>query len=317
MTNQFLKDEQYTHKPVMLQEMLNNLKPKAGESYLDCTFGAGGYSEAILNSCNCYVTALDHDPSVKLRAAEITKNYPGRFDFIETNFSNSFAKLGEKKFNGVILDLGVSSMQLDIAARGFSFSHDGPLDMRMSNEGFSAEDFINSAEEKEIADIIYKYGDETFSRRIAKRIVEHRKTDRIDTTTKLASIVRNSIGFRKGKIDSATKTFQAIRIYVNNELGELEEFLANVRNILEKNGRLIIVSFHSLEDRIVKSFFRENSEKIVAKSKYAKKSNEIIDPSKWLKIITNKALHPSDKEVSINPRSRSAKLRAAEKIQNL
>lgn len=315
MTNQFLKDEQYTHKPVMLQEMLNNLKPKAGESYLDCTFGAGGYSEAILNSCNCYVTALDRDPSVKLRAAEITKNYSGRFDFIETNFSSSFAKLGEKKFNGVILDLGVSSMQLDIAARGFSFSHDGPLDMRMSNEGFSAEDFINSAEEKEIADIIYKYGDETFSRKIAKRIVEHRKTDRIDTTAKLASIVRNSIGFRKGKIDSATKTFQAIRIYVNNELGELEEFLANVRNILEQNGRLIIVSFHSLEDRIVKNFFRENSEKIVAKSKYAKKSNEIIDSSKWLKIITNKALHPSDKEISINPRSRSAKLRAAEKMQ--
>ncbi|MFY9589951.1 16S rRNA (cytosine(1402)-N(4))-methyltransferase RsmH [Rickettsia endosymbiont of Halotydeus destructor] len=305
------------HIPVMLQEVLHNLKPKASDSYLDCTFGAGGYSKAILDCCDCYVTALDRDPSVKLRATEFAENYPGKFEFIETNFAGSFAKLGEKKFNGVILDLGVSSMQLDIAARGFSFSHDGPLDMRMSNEGFSAEDFVNNVEEQEIADIIYKYGDETFSRRIAKRIVEYRKNERIDTTAKLASIVRTSIGFRKGKIDSATKTFQAIRIYVNNELGELEEFLANVRNILEKNGRLIIVSFHSLEDRIVKSFFRENSEKIVAKSKYAKKSDEIIDPSKWLKIITNKALHPSDKEISVNPRSRSAKLRVAEKIQNL
>ncbi|MCX4083791.1 16S rRNA (cytosine(1402)-N(4))-methyltransferase RsmH [Rickettsia hoogstraalii] len=302
-----------SHIPVMLSEMLKALSPKGGESYLDCTFGAGGYSKAILESCDCYVTALDRDPNVIKKAEEIKQNYGERFDFIETNFTDSFAKLKEKKFDGVVLDLGVSSMQLDIADRGFSFLHDGPLDMRMSGQGLSAEEFVNIAEEKELADVIYKYGDESFSRRIAKRIVEYRKTARIDSTGKLAEIVRSSIGFRKGKIDPATKTFQAIRIYINDELGELERFLVNVKNILKKDGRLVVVSFHSLEDRIVKNFFKENSEKPVARSKYAK-DDIVIDPNKWLKIITNKALAPSDKEVGINIRARSAKLRAAKKI---
>ena len=218
-----------SHVSVMLNEMLEALSPKAGESYLDCTFGAGGYSKAILESCNCYVTALDRDPNVIKRAEEIQQSYGERFDFVETNFADSFAKLKEKKFDGIVLDLGVSSMQLDIADRGFSFLHDGPLDMRMSGQGLSAEEFVNAAEEKELADVIYKYGDESFSRRIAKRIVEYRKTARIDSTSKLAEIVRSSIGFRKGKIDPATKTFQAIRIYVNDELGELEQFLVNVK----------------------------------------------------------------------------------------
>ncbi|ALA61885.1 16S rRNA (cytosine(1402)-N(4))-methyltransferase RsmH [Rickettsia amblyommatis] len=302
-----------SHVPVMLNEMLEALSPKDSESYLDCTFGAGGYSKAILESCNCYVTALDRDPNVIKRAEEIQQNYGERFDFVETNFADSFAKLKEKKFDGIVLDLGVSSMQLDIADRGFSFLHDGPLDMRMSRQGLSAEEFVNTAEEKELADVIYKYGDESFSRRIAKRIVEYRKTARIDSTGKLAEIVRSSIGFRKGKIDPATKTFQAIRIYVNDELGELEQFLVNVKNILKKDGRLVVVSFHSLEDRIVKNFFKENSEKPVVRSKYAK-DDMTIDPNKWLKIITNKALAPSDKEVGLNIRARSAKLRAAKAI---
>ncbi|AFC71055.1 16S rRNA (cytosine(1402)-N(4))-methyltransferase RsmH [Rickettsia australis] len=301
------------HIPVMLSEVLKVLDPKGGESYLDCTFGAGGYSKAILESCDCYVVALDRDPNVIKKAAEIKQNYVERFDFIETNFADSFAKLKEKKFDGIVLDLGVSSMQLDKADRGFSFLHDGPLDMRMSGQGFSAEELVNTLEEKEIADIIYKYGNESFSRRIAKRIVEYRKTARIDSTGKLAEIVRSSIGFRKGKIDPATKTFQAIRIYINDELGELERFLVNVKNILKKDGRLVVVSFHSLEDRIVKNFFKENSEKPVARSKYAK-YDIIIDPNKWLKIITNKALAPSDKEIRLNVRARSAKLRATKKI---
>ena len=304
---------QQSHIPVMLNEMLANLAPQDGESYLDCTFGAGGYSKAILESCNCYVTALDRDPNVIKRAERIKQNYSTRFDFIETNFADSFAKLKEKKFDGIVLDLGVSSMQLDIADRGFSFLHDSPLDMRMSGQGLSAEEFINTVEEKELADILYKYGDESFSRRIAKRIVEYRKTARINSTGKLAEIVRNSIGFRKGKIDPATKTFQAIRIYINDELRELERFLANVQNILNKDGRLVIVSFHSLEDRIVKHFFKENSEKPVARSKYSK-DDTVIDPNKWLKIITNKAEAPSDKEVELNVRARSAKLRAAKAI---
>ncbi|MGX6959892.1 MAG: 16S rRNA (cytosine(1402)-N(4))-methyltransferase RsmH [Rickettsia endosymbiont of Pentastiridius leporinus] len=301
------------HIPVMLNEMLANLAPKAGEVYLDCTFGAGGYSTAILESCDCYVIALDRDPNVAKRAAELKVSYKDRFKFVQTNFADCFEKLGSKKFDGIVLDLGVSSMQLDIAERGFSFLHDGPLDMRMSGKDLSAEEFVNTAEEKELADVIYKYGDETFSRRIAKRIVEYRKTAKIDSTGKLAEIVRSSIGFKKGKIDPATKTFQAIRIYVNDELGELERFLANVQNILKKDGRLVIVSFHSLEDRIVKNFFKENSEKPVARSKYAKEEL-VINPSKWLKVITNKALAPSDQEINLNIRSRSAKLRAAQKI---
>lgn len=303
---------QQSHKPVMLSEMLENIDPKEGEVYLDCTFGAGGYSKAILDSCDCYVTALDRDPNVISRAEKLQINYKNRFEFIQTNFADCFKKLGTKKFDGIVLDLGVSSMQLDIAERGFSFLHDGPLDMRMNGKGLSAEEFVNTAEEQELADVIYKYGDETFSRRIAKKIVGQRKTTKIDSTGKLADIVRSCIGFKKGKIDPATKTFQAIRIYVNDELGELESFLTNVKNILKRDGRLVIVSFHSLEDRIVKSFFKENSEKPVARSKYAK--DEIIEnPDKWLKIITNKALIPSAKEVAFNIRARSAKLRAAKK----
>ncbi|XVN41224.1 MAG: 16S rRNA (cytosine(1402)-N(4))-methyltransferase RsmH [Rickettsia endosymbiont of Argas persicus] len=301
------------HIPVMLNEMLEVLAPKAGKSYLDCTFGAGGYSKAILKSCDCYVTALDRDPNVSEEAEKIKHDYKGKFNFIETNFGNCFAKLKSKKFDGIVLDLGVSSMQLDNAERGFSFLYNGPLDMRMSGRGLSAEEFINTAEEKELADIIYKYGDETFSRRIAKKIVEVRKTTRIDSTRKLADIVRSCIGFRKGKIDSATKTFQAIRIYINNELGELERFLANIQEILKKDGRLVIVSFHSLEDRIVKNFFKENSEKPVARSKYAKE-DIVVNPSKWLKIITNKALVPSDEEIASNVRARSAKLRAVTRL---
>lgn len=311
LVSSFLNDA--AHIPVMLNEMLEVLAPKASESYLDCTFGAGGYSKAILASCDCYVTALDRDPNVMKTAEEIKQNYKGRFDFIETNFADSFKKLGAKKFDAVVLDLGVSSMQLDIASRGFSFLYDGPLDMRMSGQGLSAEEFINMAEEKELADIIYKYGGETFSRRIAKRIIESRKAAKIDSTKKLAEIVRSSVGFKKGKIDPATKTFQAIRIYINDELGELERFLANVNNVLKKDGRLVVVSFHSLEDRIVKNFFKENSEKSVARSKYAK-DDIILSPDKWLKIITNKALTPSEEEIRLNIRSRSAKLRASRKI---
>lgn len=304
---------QQPHIPVMLNEMLKFLAPKASESYLDCTFGAGGYSEAILKNCDCYVTALDRDPNVIKKAEEIKQHYKDRFYFVETNFANCFAKLGSKKFDGIVLDLGVSSMQLDIPNRGFSFLHDGPLDMRMSGQGRSAEEFINTVEEKELANIIYKYGDETFFRKIAKKIVEARKEAKIDNTRKLADIVRSCIGFKKGKIDPATKTFQAIRIYINDELGELKKFLANVKNILKKDGRLVIVSFHSLEDRIVKNFFKENSEKPIARSKYAN-DYIILNPDKWLKIITNKAEVPSDKEVTFNVRARSAKLRAAKKI---
>lgn len=303
----------FSHKPVMLQEVLEGLMLRGDGEYLDCTFGAGGYSAAILNSCDCSVIALDRDPNVIKYVEELKKQYPYRFNFVESNFSDAVNKLRGKNFDGIVLDLGVSSMQLDDPRRGFSFSHDGPLDMRMSSTGITAEEFINSAEESEIADVIYKYGDEPFSRRIARKIVQFREKERINTTGKLAMIVRSSIGFRKGKIDTATKTFQAIRIYINNELRELEEFLLQVKDMLKTNGRLVIVSFHSLEDRLVKNFFKENAIETIARSKYAKE--EICkDLNKWLNIITKKVQKPTEEEVFKNQRSRSAKLRVAQKI---
>ena len=302
------------HIPVMLNEVKEILSPRAGGLYLDCTFGFGGYTKMMLEVPNSNVVAIDRDPNVQAHANKLADNYPDRMRFILSDFAGSFTQLGELKFDGIVMDLGASSMQFDSGERGFSFTYDGPLDMRMSKEGISATDFINSADEEEIANVIYQYGDETYSRRIAKKIVEQRKLSPITNTARLANIVRTSIGYRKGKIDSATKTFQAIRIYINDELGQLERFLASVKDILAPNGIIITVSFHSLEDRIIKNFFKENSAKLVSRSKYAPKEN--IDPTKWLSIITKKPLSPSREELRVNPRSRSAKLRAGQKIEN-
>lgn len=301
------------HSPVMINEMLEYLAPRDGENFLDATFGAGGYSRAILNYCKCRVISLDQDPTVIKYVDDIQNQYKDRFTFLQSSFARVFDKLHNMKFDGVVMDLGVSSMQLDSGERGFSFAKDGPLDMRMSSNGMSAADFVNSASEEEIANIIYQYGDEVFSRKIARKILEERRKEPILTTMRLANIVRSSILARRGKIDPATKTFQAIRIYVNDELGELTRFLSKVKQILSPNGRLVIVSFHSLEDRIIKNFFKENSQKNVAQSKYSKEK-QIIEPGKWLKIITKKAITPSKGEIADNPRSRSAKLRAAVKI---
>lgn len=303
-----------SHTSVMLNEVKEILSPRSGGLYLDCTFGFGGYTKMILEVPDSNVVAIDRDPSVRSYADQLIKDYPNRMRFIESDFAGSFLLLGASKFDGIVMDLGVSSMQLDSGERGFSFTHDGPLDMRMSNEGMSAADFINNADEEELANVIYKYGDETYSRRIAKKIVEQRKLAPITTTARLANIVRTSIGYRKGKIDSATKTFQAIRIYINDELGQIEQFLANVRNILAPNGIIVTVSFHSLEDRIIKNFFKENSAKLVSRSKYAAKAS--IDPKEWLRIITKKPLPPSKEELRVNHRSRSAKLRAGQNIGN-
>ncbi|XVN43311.1 MAG: 16S rRNA (cytosine(1402)-N(4))-methyltransferase RsmH [Candidatus Rickettsia vulgarisii] len=301
------------HKPVMLSEVKDLLQLKDNGNYLDCTFGFGGYSRMILENCSNKLVAIDRDPNVKIYADQLIKKYPNRVKFIQTDFAGSVSELTSWNFDGIVMDLGVSSMQLDSGDRGFSFTYDGPLDMRMSSAGYSAADFINNVEEKEIADIIYQYGNETHSRKIAKKIVEERQMSPITNTLRLANIVRSSIGFRKGKIDSATKTFQALRIYINDELGQLERFLNNCKNLLTPKGRLVIVSFHSLEDRIVKNFFKANSVKLEAKSKYSKKL-EKQNSNEWLKVLTKRPLTPSAKEIAENPRSRSAKLRAAENV---
>lgn len=304
-----LQDNELSHKPVMLGEMLEYLAPKKDELFLDCTFGAGGYSKAILDKCQCNVVAIDRDPMVECYTHILTGVYQSRFKFINANFAEISQFCAEIKFNGIVADLGVSSMQLETKERGFSFSRNGPLDMRMSNSGMSAAEFINSATEADIADVIYQYGDEPAARKIARSIINERKVAPILDTIRLAEIVRGCIGFRKGKIDTATKTFQAIRIYINDELGQLRALLSQVQNLLASGGRVVIISFHSLEDRIVKEYFKNNSSKIATRSKYARVERE--QDIGLLKIITKKPITSSKNEILTNPRSRSAKLRAA------
>jgi len=301
------------HCSVLLDEVLEYIVLKDKGQYLDCTFGAGGYTKAILQNANCFVTALDQDPTVEKFANVVKREFGERFEFIQTNFADAKEKLKNKKFDGIVLDLGISSMQVDTAERGFSFMYDGPLDMRMGNDGISAKEFIASASEEEIADVIYKYGEEVQSRQIASNIVKMRALEPIETTLQLANIVRSAMHYRKSKIDLATKTFQAIRIYINKELESIERFLDDVKDMLKPGGRILVVSFHSLEDAIVKTFFKENSIKKVARSKYSKQPIE-IEEGKWLRLITKKPVVPSREEVISNPRSRSARLRVAENI---
>lgn len=300
------------HISVLLNEVIESLQINVDKKYLDCTFGAGGYSSAILEKGGT-VTALDQDQYVKRFALALSEKYGERFSFVHTNFSEAHTKLSGAQFDGIALDLGVSSMQLDQAERGFSFLKEGPLDMRMGKDGISAADFIQNASEQEIADVIYKYGEEVQSRAIAKSIVSYRQQESIDTTTKLAEIVRNAKHFKGEKIDPATKTFQAIRIYINDELGSLERFLNQASMLLKPKGILAIVTFHSLEDSIVKNYFKNHAAKKVARSKYSN-TEETLEPGVWLKIITKKPIVPSKEEVKNNIRSRSAKLRVAQKV---
>ena len=297
------------HFPVMLPEILQALAPEDGKVYVDATFGNGGYSEAILKTANCKVIALDRDPNVLARTQELKNLYGNRFEFRAGQFGN-FAELISETIDGAVFDIGVSSMQLDEADRGFSFAKDAPLDMRMSQKGETAADLINSLSEAELADIIYNYGEERKSRQIAKRIVEFRKNKLISTTKELAEIIYSVIHKTPNTIDPATRTFQALRIAVNDELGELQKGLRGAAERLGANGKLVVVDFHSLEDRIVKTFFKENSNKNRHVSKYGK-CTAIDDDAIF--VTCSKAIKPSDEEIKINPRSRSAKMRFAVK----
>lgn len=294
------------HFPVMLPEVLNAMNPQDGEIYVDTTFGNGGYSEALLKAANCKVIALDRDPNVKARVEELKAQYGERFEFRAGQFGD-FAKLITEPINGAVFDIGVSSMQLDNSERGFSFAKDAPLDMRMSCSGTSAADLVNNMPEKELADLIYKYGEERKSRQIAAKIAEARKVAPIATTKQLAEIIYTVIHKTPNAIDPATRTFQALRIAVNNELEELEQGLKGAAERLAPQGRLVIVTFHSLEDRIVKTFFKENSGPNVHVSKYAKEKPELSNDAIFAE--TSKAIAASEEEVAMNKRSRSAKLR--------
>lgn len=296
------------HIPVMLNEVLQALAPKDGETYVDATFGNGGYSEAILGAANCRVIAIDRDPSVLPRVNELKTLYGDRFDFKAGTFGE-ISSLIEENVNGVVFDIGVSSMQLDDGFRGFSFAKEATLDMRMSMNGVSAKDIVNSFDEEELADLIYNYGEEKKSRQIAKKIVQRREEKEIETTTELAQIIYEVMPKRFGQIDPATRTFQALRIAVNDELKQLEDGLLGASCLLEGEGRLVVVDFHSLEDRIVKNFFAANGAKKVHRSKYKTQTEDMIDDKAFS--FVSKVILPSDDERHFNPRARSAKLRYA------
>ena len=303
------------HVPVLVSEVLESLAPKDGEIYVDGTFGAGGYTRAILGAANCKILALDRDPNAVRDAAALIDEASGRLKVVEAPFSEmetvARAELAGEQLDGVVLDIGVSSMQLDDAGRGFSFQHDGPLDMRMSASGETAADFLNSADEEDIANVIYAFGEERKSRSIARAIVRHRAEKPFTRTLELADAVARV--FHGRKIDGrhpATRTFQALRIFVNDELGELANGLSAAEHILKPGGRLVVVSFHSLEDRIVKKFFAERTGKTASVSRHIpQESIKSLPPS--FRLVNSRPLTPSKGELDVNPRARSARLRAA------
>jgi 16S rRNA (cytosine1402-N4)-methyltransferase len=298
------------HIPVLLDEVIAALDPQPGDVVVDATFGAGGYTRAILDA-GATVHAFDRDPDAIAagRGWPETSEFPPRLVLHPRRFSEMVAALAEAgvaKIDGVAMDIGVSSMQLDQAERGFAFSAEGPLDMRMSREGDSAADFLNSAPEAEIADVLYTYGEERQSRRVARAIVAARP---LSTTGELAHVVRKALGYRPGAPkDPATRSFQAIRIHVNAELAELEAGLAAAERLLRTGGRLAVVTFHSLEDRIVKRFLREAAGANPGTSRHVPAAAAERAPT-FAKL--SKAIRPSEGEILRNPRARSATLRAA------
>ncbi len=292
------------HIPVLLNEVIAALAISPGETHVDGTFGAGGYTQGMVVK-GAHVIAFDRDPSA-ISAAQKGESVT----LIEDRFSRMADHVTDP-VDGITLDIGVSSMQLDQAARGFSFQSDGPLDMRMEQSGETAADFVNTAAEDDIADVIYRYGDEPKSRRIARYIVEARP---VTTTAELARIVRRATGWRDGdKKDPATRTFQAIRIYINRELEELEEGLVAAERILKPGGRLAVVTFHSLEDRIVKRFLRDRSGKTPTGSRHLPIGTS--GPAPTFETV-GKAVRATHAEIAANPRARSATLRVARRTSS-
>ncbi len=324
------------HTPVLLAEVVAALEPRAGATYIDATFGAGGYSSALLEAAQCNVLAIDRDPSAVAAAPAVTQRFPDRLTVVEARFgemetvaraslSTASAPGQSSVFippDGIVFDLGVSSMQLDIPERGFSFQTDGPLDMRMGQAdgrlsegaGPSAAEVVNHETEGRLADIFYQLGEEKRSRAIAAAIVRHRAETPFSRTSELARLVASVPGTRRpdGK-HPATRTFQALRIWVNDELGEIVRGLVAAEALLPPGGRLVVVTFHSLEDRIVKRFLAERTATSGGASRHMPVEVQLRDPS--FRFVNFKSLSPGNEEVAANPRARSARLRCAERTE--
>jgi len=300
-----------SHAPVLLTEVLDLMNIEPGGHYLDATFGRGGHSQAILHKLDSSgrVTVFDRDPEAIAVANSLSKD-DCRVQVRHSQFSmmGQYADLAVGEMDGILFDLGLSSPQIDDRNRGFSFKNDGPLDMRMDPANdMSAREWINSAPEREISDVLWKYGEERASRKIAKVIIEQRKVAPITSTMSLAKLIRGCTRFNRSKIDPATKSFQAIRIHINNELVEIENGIESAIKLLKLGGRLLVISFHSLEDRIVKHRFRDLD--YIAREGAKDNSQQI--PS--FRLVKPKLIRASTNEKKINPRSRSARLRSIER----
>ena len=313
-----IKAQMAGHVPVMISEVLGALKPFNDGLFIDGTFGQGGYSEAILKAAAATVIGIDCDPAAVKFGEKLTRKYHERFTILEGRFGNIERLMNSKGVlgvNGIAFDLGVSSMQLNTPNRGFSFRTDGPLDMRMSKQGVTAADLVNDISERELSNILHEFGEERQARRIARAIADYRAQAPIQRTSQLAKIVRGVVFKSKEKIDPATRTFMALRIYVNDELGELRRGLCAAENILVPGGRLAIVAFHSLEDRIVKEFLYARSGRLSRGSRHLPDANN-NQPAPSFKLIKPIMIKPSQSEIAKNPRSRSARLRVAERTDS-
>ena len=301
------------HMPVLGRPAADFLAIRDGGVYIDATFGAGGYTRAMLAATDCKVIAIDRDRNALALGAELAAQSHGRLTLVEARFSqlDDVARdAGFETVDGVVLDLGVSSMQLDTAGRGFSFRQDGPLDMRMGGQGASAADVVAKASERDLADIVYLLGEERHSRAVARAIVKARQQAPVTTTLALAGIVASAVRSRPNDIHPATRTFQALRIFVNDELGELAAALTAAERVLKPGGRLAAVSFHSLEDRMVKTFFTGRG----ASGGISRHQPEAKRPAATFRVLTKRPVTADDGEIARNPRARSAKLRAAERL---
>ena len=304
------------HVPVMLAEVLAALAPRDGGFYLDATYGGGGYTTAILDAAACTVWAIDRDPDAIARGTALAARHPGRLHLLHGAFADMvdlLAAHGVTALDGIVFDLGVSSFQLDDPARGFSFRHDGPLDMRMARTGPSAADLVNTLPEGALADTLYQLGEERASRRIAKAIVAARAEAPIATTGRLASIIRAVLPPDRSGHHPATRSFQALRIRVNDELGQIERALDHAAALLAPGGRLVVVAFHSLEDRLVKRFMTDAAGRTPAPSRYDP-AGLLSRPDARFRLLAHGAGKPGDAETGANARARSARLRAMERL---